>query len=654
MLGAAVALVTFAVFSPALQNGFVSWDDSENFIHNPHYRGLAWSNIKWMVTSAHMGHYIPVAWLTLGVDYILWGMDPWGYHLTSITLHAGNAFLFYVVARRLIEVALGNATLGALSLGAATAALVFALHPLRVESVAWVTERRDLVMGFFTLLTVGAYLRAWRLGAPGRLHGGWRWMAVGFFALALLGKSIAVGLPLVLLALDVYPLRRVSPREPGWRRQLGWLAIEKAPFLALSGIVSGVMLVIGAQRGFMTPLDALGIPERLAVSAYGLTFYLGKTLAPWALSPLYFLYRPVEPLAPQYVVAGVVVLLVTATAILAFRRWPAGLAIWVGYVALLLPVIGIAHNGHQVAADRYTYVACLGWALVAGAGVAWCWEAGRTGRISRRVAAAASGAAVAVVIALGGLTIQQIAVWRDSVTLWRHAARVDPESDLLIASLGWALADQGRLEEARDLYARSLVRVPERLPRLGAQFRVHLGMIEQRSGNRGEAERWLRDALALEPGHPVALINLGVLMARTEPGKAERLFEEAARRGPEWHRYRVWDLRTSIEQVPMERTESRAHLAFAFAMLLQEYSALEEASEHYRLAATLLPRHAGAWNNLGVTYALRGRHGEAFEAFVQALRVAPAHPDACRNGRRAAEALKLRPAELRGCGPGAA
>ena len=198
-----VVAVTIATFLPTLKNGFVNWDDAQNFLANPNYRGLGWANLRWLFTTAHMGHYIPVTWLTLAFDYVLWGMNPAGYHLTAVALHALNALLVYVVAYRLLDAGFEQLVARVhLSAGAVTAALLFAVHPLRVESVAWISERRDVVAGLFSLLTALAYLTAWRRGLSSRLHPGWYWAAVGCFALACLSKSIVVGLPVVLLVLD--------------------------------------------------------------------------------------------------------------------------------------------------------------------------------------------------------------------------------------------------------------------------------------------------------------------------------------------------------------------------------------------------------------------------------------------------------------------
>ncbi|HTG09947.1 MAG TPA: hypothetical protein VK746_04055, partial [Candidatus Eisenbacteria bacterium] len=195
-----LALVTAVVFTPVLHAGFVDWDDPINFLQNPYYRGLGWPQLRWMLTASVMGHWIPVTWLTLGADFAVWGMDPFGYHLTSLLLHAASAALFYLVARRLLGLAIPSAEPGTVNLGAVVAALYFALHPLRVESVAWITERRDLTSGLFFLLTLLAYLKAHERTAEVRT--GWRWVSLTAAALALASKSIVMGLPLALLILD--------------------------------------------------------------------------------------------------------------------------------------------------------------------------------------------------------------------------------------------------------------------------------------------------------------------------------------------------------------------------------------------------------------------------------------------------------------------
>ena len=651
---ALVGLATLLVFLPALGNQFVNWDDEVNLVSNPQFRGLGWDHLRWMFSNSLGGHYIPVTWLSFALDYVLWGMRPAGYHATSVVLHTANAILFYFVARRLLHAAV-HADERSVILGAAVAALLFSLHPLRVESVAWATERRDVLMGFFTLLCVLAYLRAVERGGAGALHRGWQWTAVGLFGLALLSKSVVVGLPVVLLLLDVYPLRRSRGRSeagPGTsgERTLLRLAIEKTPFVALAAAVAAVTLTVGAGHRLMTSLAALGVLQRLAISAYALTFYLWKTVAPWPLSPLYTLFHPVLPWSVTYVIPAAFVVLVTLAAILGYRRWPAGLIAWATYIVLLAPVVGVLHNGAQIAADRYTYLSCAPWAILGGAGVAWCRHAARRRTLSPPMWTVVMGAAALVIVIFAGLTIRQVAVWRDSVSLWTHAASVEPASDIPIFYLGWALTDAGRFDEARAHFERALRRVPDRLPDLKAQLELHLGIVEQRAGRPVAAERYFREALVQDPTHAVALIRLGtILLEQGRETEAEAAWRRAVDAEARWNRYQLWELGQAIEQVPMARASARGQLALTLGTLLQREAELGYAEDQYRLATTLLPDNANAWNNLGVAYALRGSMKPALDAFLRALQLKPGDSQACRNARRAASEVGAAPQELGGC-----
>src|SRR5213593_3385714 len=370
-----VALFTLAAFLPALQNQFVNWDDKDNFLDNHHYRGLGWTHLRWMWTT-HLGHYIPLTWMTLGLDYLLWGMNPVGYHLTSLLLHVTNAVVFFFVVRWLLTRALPSPSEHgyALAVSAGVAALVFAIHPLRVESVAWVTERRDVLSGLFYLVAILLYLRACEGMARGR---GWYWLSVAVFVCALLSKSMVVNLPIVLLILDVYPLRRLGGFVGWWSGPARRVYVEKIPFVFLAAAASAVALMAQLSVHTVTSLAQLSVPGRLAVSAYGLGFYLWKTVAPVNLSPLYELPPTVNPWAPPFLLSYGLVLAITAI-VLALRRHVPGLpAAWLAYVVILLPVLGIFQSGPQIAADRYTYLAGLGWAILAGAGLLSCWRSSR-------------------------------------------------------------------------------------------------------------------------------------------------------------------------------------------------------------------------------------------------------------------------------------
>jgi protein O-mannosyl-transferase len=532
-----VVAVTLLAFLPVLDAGFLSWDDETNFLDNPHYRGLGWAQLRWMFTSARLGHYVPVTWISFGLSYVLGGMNPRGYHLANLLLHAANSAVFYVVARRLLAAAFGGGVTAPpasdhgragfdveLSLGAAFAALIFGVHPLRVESVAWVTERRDVLCGLFSLLTVAAYLTALRRGAPARLHAGWYWTAIGCFALALLSKSTAVTLPLVLLVADVYPLGRISFGGSDWRPRAGRLVREKFPFLVMSAGITATMVVIG-WRSVLTPLGTLGITDRIAISAYGLVSYLWKTVAPWPLSPLYELRHPVRSLTLPYLSATALVV-ITVTAIALRRRWPAALAAWLAYALFLLPVIGIAQNGMQITADRYSYLSCLGFAVLAGGTLAWLLR--ERGRFKATVVTAAILAGVLVIAGWAGSTWRQSKIWHDSETLWRWALDVDPDCVVCRINLGAELVaspspDAGRAREAEGLFRRAIMLNADR------DFAYHgLGVALAAQHRYPEAEAAFREYMRREPSSAVGFIQLGQLyLSQHRSGEAIPFFRRA-------------------------------------------------------------------------------------------------------------------------------
>lgn len=497
MVKALVAVVTFVAFLPALGNGFVAWDDDRNFLDNPHYRGLGPAQLAWMVTHLD-AHYVPLTWLTLGLDYVLWGMNPAGYHLTSVVLHAANAVLVYAVARRLIAAALPGAAGGALVLGSAVAALLFAVHPLRVESVAWATERRDVLCGLFYLLTVLAYLR-YCASASRRWYGA----SLAFLAAALLSKAMALTLPVVLLFLDAYPLRRRA-----WR--------EKLPFFALSLAAGALALAAQRAAGATSTVAFLGPLERVAIACYSLAFYLWKTLVPRHLSPIYELPARVDPLASPYVASALAVLALSVLAIALRRRWPPFAVAWASYAVTVLPVSGLVQVGPQIAADRYTYLALLGVAILAGGALA---RAGLALQAQRAAGPLLGAGAGVLVLALVVLTLNQARVWRNSETLWTHALSVGP-SAIAHAKLGVVRDEQGRPEEAIAHYRQAL-RIHPDMPDAYNDWGIALA----RQGRWLEAIEQYENALKLAPGLVEAHANLAQALERV--GRAAEAAEHA-------------------------------------------------------------------------------------------------------------------------------
>ncbi len=445
-LAAGVALATLAAFWPALGNGWVNWDDDIYLLNNPGFRGLGWENIRWMLTNQLSSHYQPLAWLSYALDYQVWGLDPRGYHLTSLLLHILNAILVYALAARIFAAVPSgkgdrppSGDLGPWP--QAVAALLFAVHPLRVESVAWASERRDVLYGAFYLGSVLAYLRQPAGRGPGTagllLYGG-----------ALLSKSMAVTLPVVLLILDWFPLRRVrrwSLADPEARRAV----LEKIPYLLASAVIAALALREQDGSRSIWTLEQYGLIPRLGQAAYGLAFYLGKTLFPIGLSPIYEIPADVSVLRVPCLIAAAAVAGLSWLFWRARARQPAWLAAWLCYAVILSPVLGLLQSGPQLVADRYSYLACVPGVLLAAGG--WSLLASR-----RRWGAASAGGAAAALGVLGALTWNQAGAWRGSRSLWTQALSAEPHSAIAHNNMGMVLIGERNLQGAAEHFKEAL------------------------------------------------------------------------------------------------------------------------------------------------------------------------------------------------------
>ena len=520
-----IAVVTAAVFLPTLRADWVDWDDPINFLMNPAYRGLGWRQVRWMLTANLMGHWIPVTWLTLGADYAVWGMRPFGYHLTNLLLHTASAAVFYLVARRLLGLAVPAATPLTVGLGAAAAALFFAIHPLRVESVAWITERRDLTSGLFFLLTMLAYLKAHE--RPPRVRTGWRWAAMAFAALALASKSIVMGLPLVLVIVDVYPLRRLGPHPREWLSAPAWpVWREKIPFFLLAIAVAATAFLVQRTTGYLTDAQPAA---RVVMVFYSVWFHVWKTFVPLNLGPIYELPLRVNLLERPYLLSAIGALAITASVWLLRRRWPAGLASWAFYLVLLAPVSGVVHTGNHIGADRNTYMPCAAFALLVGGVVIVVVEARRRGLLRTAVAVLALAL---VGVWLGGLALAarvQAGVWHDSETLWRYAVEVDPTCSICNHNLAVSLSRRGEYTKSLELFQRALALRPDR-----TEFNGNYGILLLQMGRREEGLAQLRYRLRHDPRDAPVRTNLGIaLIEDGHPAEAITEIEQALRVKPD-------------------------------------------------------------------------------------------------------------------------
>jgi tetratricopeptide (TPR) repeat protein len=618
VLGLLLAAIVFATHANDLGNGFV-YDDEENIVKNPDYRGLGPQQLHWMFTTYKMGHYQPLSWVTLGLDYVLWGENPRGYHLTNVLLHTANALLVYVLALALLGARSASATdlrdgrgprRWRVQMAALLAALFFAVHPLRVESVAWVTERRDVLSSFFLLLATLSYLHAH--GAAGvkrpAVWVGLTWVAV---ACSLLSRAMAVTFPVVLLLLDWYPLRRLGGRS-AWR-----VYAEKIPFLLLSAFFIYIAPVAQGEAGASATLAELSLLERTAQAGYGLVFYLWKTVAPFGLAALYQIPEKIVLLSPKYVVPGILVLLTILALVRWGRRWP-----WLAVVALLHPVLigpvlGFLQAGPQEVADRYSYQPAIGWAILAAAGLLWLWEQQRY----RRLAPAAVGASVLCLAGLVVLTRQQNAVWHDSISLWEHAARCAP-STTTHQNLGSAYGRVGWLKEAIAEYRAALSFDPTNKPSLNGIAKALTD-----TGQFDEAARYWELLLRYSPDNSRAhWLYAGVLRTRGQPEQAAHQYVEALRLEPQLTDARLGlaglladggkldeataECRRVLEVKPDEPT---AH--YILGNICATQRRFEEAAAEYRRVLAVNPAFLQAGVNLGNVLERLGRREEAVQAY---------------------------------------
>lgn len=604
-LGGGLFLLTLLLFWRAVDHDFVNYDDPDYVTTNAQVkRGLTLEGVAWAWRAKEASNWHPLTWVSHMADVSFFGLKPRGHHATSVLLHALNAVLAFVALRALS---------GAVWTSAVFAAL-FAWHPLRVESVAWVAERKDVLSGFFWFVVLWAYARYVRARAGGprvataRTPWGWYAVAWAAFALGLMAKPMLVTLPCVLLLLDVWPLRRT-----GWGR----LVLEKVPFFAL--VVASCVLTYDAQSGGGSVSGALTLEQKLANAVVSVVRYLGKFFAPADLAVLY--PHPGDWPARKVVASLVIVAGLTAAAWWQRKRRPWVLIGWLWFLGTLVPVSGLVQVGQQAMADRYTYLPMLGVQLA----VLWTvaeWRAGR----GVKIAAAAGMLAVCA-----GLTWRQIGVWKNSFTLFDHAIAVTEKNAMAHNNRGLWLCDAGRVEEGMADYRRALEIRPDH-----PEANNNLGRMLVQAGRAAEAVPLLRRALDARPASLEVRNNLA--NALSDAGaldEAMQRYEEILRADPQHAnalngygvalamKGRAAEAKARIEQalrLAPENAGAWANLGNVCSMLEQ----WEEAARSYRRAVELAP-DAHTWGQLGFALAQLGRREEAVRAWREALRLRPDH-----------------------------
>jgi tetratricopeptide (TPR) repeat protein len=510
LTAAALAAAALVAFWPALDCGFVNFDDTVYASKNRHVQGgLSASGLRWAFTSLDASNWHPLTWLSLQLDATLWNnadgkaIDPFGFHLTNVVLHATNAVLLFLALR---------AATGDIGPSVATA-LLFAVHPLRVESVVWVSERKDVLSAFFGFVSLYAYAGYARQPSVRRY-----WPVALGLALSLLSKPMFVTLPCLLLVLDWWPLRRANlPRD--WLR----LVVEKVPLFVLSVADAAVTYGIQERQGTVRHLAEYSLTARLENAAVSYATYLAKTVWPVRLAVYY--PHPGEHLPVGTVVASVATLVaLTVVAVALRRRAPYVLVGWFWFLGCLVPVIGLIQVSTQAYADRYAYLPQIGIL------VALCWGVADLTADRQRLALTLSGTAA---LTLTVLTWNQLQSWKDSVTLWSRALQVTGPNDRALASLGAAYEERGQPAEAVRCYREALQCDPD-----STHAHFNLGAMAARQGRLPEAAYEFGEACRINPN--VASTQgtyAGVLARLGKVDEAVRHYEKAVELAPDLSDY---------------------------------------------------------------------------------------------------------------------
>lgn len=617
-----VAFVVFIVFIPALNCDFVYFDDQTFVVKNPHVNnGLTWDAVRWAFEIHGPSLYHPLTWLSHALDCELFGLDPRGHHFTNVLLHALSAGLVVVWLRMM----------SSSTVPSVIAAAVFALHPLRVESVVWVAERKDVLSVFFAVLTLVLY--TWHAKRPGGLRFG----SVAFvFALCLLAKPMLVTLPLVMLMLDIWPLRRMP--MVSWSR----LVLEKLALMAMSAI-AGVLTVLTQHEGGAIENTAVSPPQaRLANAVVAGGWYLWKTLWPSDLA-VFYPFRADWP--PWLVLFSGVVLVGVSLAVARYWRTMPWLAVgWVWCVVTVLPAIGIIQVGSQGMADRYSYFPSLGLSF------ALAWMSVCVFERHPRLVRPLLVTACVGIVSLIACTIRQTSYWTNSVTLFTRALEVTPPNALVHQNLGMALAEAGRDHEA-------LLHLQKSVEMKGdfARARVNLGGVLLRLGRVQDAVTQLEAALVIDSKRTEAHLSLGTAMSQLgrwhsaidhfkrfldahpndalTPSALNDLAVAESHIGE-------WDSAERHWRRAIELSPDYLSAYYNLGTRLRARGDLAGAMRCFKRVVELRPDMATAHNTLGTLLASQGRLHEAAESFRRAVELEPDFVDAKANLARAAAMLK--------------
>ncbi len=550
-----LAAATVAVYSQVVEFRFTGWDDPDYIYENTYVsQGLTPEGIRWAFSKPDVGNWHPLTWLSHMIDCQVYGLKyPGGHHVTSMLFHLANTALLYLLLSSMTGAAWRSALVAAL----------FALHPLHVESVAWISERKDLLSAFFGLLAIGAYVRFARRGGAG-----WYVLMTVLFLLSLMSKQMLVTLPFVLLLLDYWPLKRA--------KRLAGLLVEKLPLLAVTALGCGLTIWAQMMGHAMAGTKHITFGQRVDNTVVSYVRYLGKTVWPRNLSALY-----THPNLPggtpwqtwQVVAAAALLIVITAVVFAARRRYL--VAGWLWYLGTLVPVIGLVQVGEQAMADRYTYVPLIGVFIMAA------WAADdllSKWRVPVSVKRIAHLGAVIVLTVCAVWAWNQSGYWRNTSELYHHTLNVTPNNPIMAYNLAMLHHKEGEHDEAINYY-REALRLNPKL----AEAAFHLGNLYKKKEMYPESERYFREALRLRWKYPEAHNNLGNLLGRL------RRVNEA-----------IKHFEIAIEQ---KRDYAHAHFSLGVAYEVQGHRA--ESIRHFLEAARLNPDLADRVREHGVEPGVR-------------------------------------------------
>jgi tetratricopeptide (TPR) repeat protein len=638
LMAVLLVVVTIAVFWPATRCSFINFDDDLYVYQNAHLQsGLSWEGVKWAFRNTEQAEYwAPLMWLSHIVGWQLFGLHPWGHHLINVLLHAANTALVFLVFRRMTGATWRSAALAAL----------FGLHPLRVESVAWVTERKDVLSGFFGLLALMAYARyaegrRRQPGGRGSSSGvACRWslshlpasifylLCLFLFALGLMSKPMLVTWPFVLLLLDYWPLGRLEPVPPNSRLSTVLRLVgEKIPFFVLAALSSVVTLVVQRQGGTMAGAESLSLGARVGNGLISYCRYLGKLFWPTDLA-VYYPHPGQWPLEEVLLASGLL-LGISALLFLGRRRYPFLLMGWLWFVGTLVPNIGLVQAGGVAMAVRFTYIPAIGVLTLV------LWGAYEVAGRRRYGAVALSVAGGAAIVLCAALTQQQIGYWRDSETLFRRALAVTRDNWLAHNNLGNALESKGETGEAIAQYQEAV-----RLRPSYAKAHNNLGVALDRQGQTDEAIRQYQEAVRLKPDYIKARINLGAAFGQKgRTDEAIGQYQEVVRLRPDYadahyslgvalgRRGRTDEaIRQYQEVVRLRPGNVAAHINLGVALASKGQT--DDAIRQYQEALRLQQDCTEAHYNLGTVLGQKGETDEAIRQFQEALRLKPDYPQA--------------------------